>query len=91
MIAILYIIKKKTNDIKFIKKNTDINFNIFEYIFTNYINKWNESSTIKVRYNSILYSLGEFQIHTNRNCIKFRWNLNTILDIFKDNFTITNI
>lgn len=39
------------------------------------IEKWNESNT--VYYNRI--SLGEFQIHKNRNCFKFRFNFENLL------------
>lgn len=39
--------------------------------------EWNESNTVK--YNGI--SVGEFQVHTNRNCYKFRFNMKNLLDI----------
>lgn len=38
---------------------------------------WNESNT--VRYDGI--SLGEFQVHKNRNCYKFRFNFDNLLKI----------
>lgn len=41
------------------------------------IEEWNESNTVK--YNGI--SIGEFQVHTNRNCFKFRFNLKNLLGI----------
>ena len=82
---------QKTNILKFIKKENDINFDNFEYVFTKNIDEWIESSTIKINYNNSSYSLGEFQIHQHRNCIKFRWNFNTILTVFKENFKITDI
>lgn len=39
--------------------------------FTQTLETWNESVTVK--YNKI--SIGEFQIHRNRNCFKFRFNI----------------
>ena len=41
------------------------------------IDEWNESNTVK--YNGM--SIGEFQVHTNRNCFKFRFNMKNLLDI----------
>lgn len=41
------------------------------------IDVWNESNTVK--YNGI--SIGEFQVHQNRNCYKFRFNMKNLLDI----------
>jgi hypothetical protein len=44
--------------------------------------KWNESSSIKIKNDTI----GEFQIHNKRNCIKFRWNFEKLLKLFMKNF-----
>lgn len=45
------------------------------------IDQWNESNTVK--YNG--KSIGEFQVHNNRNCFKFRFNLKNLLElILKD-------
>lgn len=45
------------------------------------IEKWNESNTVK--YGGI--SIGEFQVHNNRNCFKFRFNMKNLLEmILKD-------
>lgn len=41
------------------------------------IDVWNESNTVK--YNGI--SIGEFQVHANRNCYKFRFNMKNLLEI----------
>lgn len=43
--------------------------------FTQTLSSWKESCTIK--YSG--YSIGEFQIHNNRNCFKFRFNLNGLI------------
>lgn len=43
------------------------------------INSWNESNTVS--YDGI--SLGEFQVHNNRNCFKFRFNFDNLLKILR--------
>lgn len=45
------------------------------------IEEWRESNTVK--YNEI--TIGEFQVHNNRNCFKFRFNLKNLLSILLDN------
>ncbi|MFI3306931.1 MAG: hypothetical protein R3Y21_00010 [Mycoplasmatota bacterium] len=44
------------------------------------IDEWNESNT--VYYNGI--SLGEFQVHNNRNCYKFRFNFKNLIQIINN-------
>jgi hypothetical protein len=86
--TILYYNKRKDLALLIdINKNIDwLKYNIsFTHINKNKI--WNESSTIKI--DDI--SIGEFQIHKKRNCIKFRWHFEKILDIFKDYFNIINL
>ena len=39
--------------------------------------QWNESNTVKYDNNSI----GEFQVHQNRNCFKFRFNMPVLLSL----------
>ena len=39
------------------------------------VNEWNESNTVK--YDGV--SIGEFQVHNNRNCFKFRFNMPNVL------------
>lgn len=41
------------------------------------VETWNESSS--VRYNGV--SIGEFQIHNNRNCVKFRFHFKNLCDM----------
>ena len=41
------------------------------------IEEWNESNTVK--YDGL--SIGEFQVHQNRNCFKFRFNMQNLLSI----------
>ena len=68
------------NNVWFIKKHTDINWEDFNIEFS-HIKKnknWNESSTISING----YSIGEFQVHNHRDNIKFRWNLSNLLICF---------
>lgn len=41
------------------------------------VEEWNESNTVK--YNGT--SIGEFQVHNNRNCFKFRFNMKNLIEI----------
>lgn len=45
------------------------------------LEEWNESNTVK--YDGL--SIGEFQIHTNRNCFKFRFNIANLLKLLNIN------
>lgn len=58
---------------------------VFSHIEKN--KKWNESSTIKI--DNI--TIGEFQVHKHRDCIKFRWSFEKLLDMFKDKFDIVEL
>lgn len=46
-----------------------------KFTFTKSLSSWNESNTLK--YCNI--SMGEFQVHNNRNCFKFRFNIDGVL------------
>ena len=60
------------------------NYNIkFSHTLKN--KKWNESSSIMV--DNI--TIGEFQIHNHRDCIKFRWSFEKVLEIFSTHFKIS--
>lgn len=52
-----------------------------KFKFTRYLDKWNESTTLK--YDNI--SIGEFQVHKNRNCFKFRFNMKGISELIEKN------
>ena len=49
------------------------------FSFTQTYSSWNESNTVK--YNGV--SIGEFQVHTNRDCFKFRFNMEGILKLIE--------
>jgi hypothetical protein len=78
--------------------NNNINFEIFsknkiyydllqlfsqkeKYRFTQNPSTWKESCTIK--YENV--SIGEFQVHNNRKCYKFRFNMKGVTEIMKRN------
>ena len=84
--SIIYYNKKK-DSIKFIKTLKKIDWNVQELIFTRNLEEWNESNSIKL--NTI--TIGEFQFHNNRDCIKFRWNFEKIIFLFSEHFNIINI
>lgn len=48
---------------------------------------WNESTTLYCDGTAI----GEFQVHNHRDCIKFRWNFETLLTLFPDSFDVHKI
>jgi hypothetical protein len=48
-------------------------------MFTRGLGEWKESTTLKIGNKSI----GEFQIHNNRDCIKFRFNIETLISLSK--------
>jgi adenine-specific DNA-methyltransferase len=59
------------------------------------LSEWNESNTIYVKnnagtnvnnLNAARLSLGEFQIHNNRDCIKFRFNIETLVSMINNNY-----
>jgi adenine-specific DNA-methyltransferase len=52
----------------------------------NDIKTWNESNTVYVLAGDNKYTLGEIQIHKNRNCIKYRFNNETLIKLIKNGF-----
>jgi len=77
---------KHKNLLLFVKLKENVNWTNCDITFSHIIKnkKWNESSSIIINNNTI----GEFQIHNHRDCIKFRWSFEKILHLFKDNFEI---
>ncbi|MDO4608850.1 MAG: hypothetical protein Q4B40_06635 [Clostridia bacterium] len=66
-----------------ILKNLPTNpfWDINKISFTRNLQTWNESNVLK--YCGI--SIGEFQAHNHRNCLKFRFNINGILKLLERN------
>jgi|694.fasta_scaffold45799_1 hypothetical protein len=62
---------------KVFKKSQSPEWKTSKFAFTQALSDWNESCTVK--YESV--SIGEFQIHNNRNCFKFRFNLGGLIQV----------
>ena len=62
----------------FLKKKTPPEWDESKFSFTKTLDRWEESNTLK--YCGI--SIGEFQVHRNRNCFKFRFNMKGIMEVF---------
>lgn len=67
-VPVLYY-NEQRDKICFIKELNPPDFEQENISFTRTGKYWNESTTVKYKGKSI----GEFQVHNNRNCIKFRW------------------
>lgn len=74
-------VNEQTAECKLIPKPKTIHFSYLT--FTRTLENWNESNTVKIQTSthSKPTSLGEFQLHRNRNCIKFRFNLLTLIKL----------
>ena len=80
---------KNSDKLVFIKRVAPIQWSSLVVEFShNKKNKvWGESSCISVDD----VTIGEFQIHNHRNCIKFRWAFEKLLAKFPECFEITNL
>lgn len=84
---IIYYNKKK-DLVYYIKNINEIEWDKHEIEFS-HIKKqkiWNESSCISIKN----ITIGEFQVHNHRDCIKFRWVFENLLKIF-DSFEIITL
>jgi len=77
------------NKILFIMLKEDIEWSNYDITFSHIIkNKiWNESSSIAI--DNI--TIGEFQLHNHRDCIKFRWAFENVLNLFARHFDIADL
>jgi hypothetical protein len=68
---------------KKLKKIIDNN----DFSFTKSNDEWQKSTsnTLKIKNKSILFSIGEYQIHKNRNSIVFRFNFTNLLEFLISN------
>lgn len=80
---------KHKDKLLFVQLKNPIVWTTYDVSFSHVVKnkKWNESSSISVNGTTI----GEFQVHTHRDCIKFRWSFEKLLDLFSDHFEITNL
>jgi len=77
-----------------VKPVAPIHWENLNYTFSHIQKKkeWNESTTLSVIQNGkVSKALGEFQVHNHRDCIKFRFDLQTLLDMFPDSFEIVHL
>ena len=75
------------NVLQFIRLITKIDWSLQIIHFTKTGAAWNESSSIKIGKTTI----GEFQVHSHRDCIKFRWSFEKLIKLFEDSFEIINL
>lgn len=54
------------------------------FSFTQTLDSWNESNTVK--YCGV--SIGEFQVHNNRDCFKFRFDMKKIMRLIDNNVLV---
>ena len=73
----------------FVRNCSDIDWHIhnIEFSHKQKYKKWIESTTIRINGTSI----GEFQIHKNRDNIKFRWYFENVLEKFSTHFVIVKL
>jgi hypothetical protein len=62
-----------------VQQNVDEFRNKENYTFTRNLSQWNESNTMK--FNNV--SIGEFQVHSARNSLKFRFSFFNLIEILK--------
>ena len=67
------------NNYLFLEKEQPPVWNNEKFSFTQSLKSWNESNTLK--YCGV--SMGEFQVHRNRNCFKFRFNMKGVMKLIK--------
>lgn len=77
---------KPTNDPKYIvmKKTSSPIWDPTKITFTKVtVSEWNESNTVKYDYDGV--TIGEFQVHNNRDNFKFRFNMAGIFKLITEN------
>ena len=47
----------------------------------NYSNNFTDKNSVTIKYGENGFSLGEFQVHSARNSLKFRFNINNLLSV----------
>ncbi len=78
---LLWIYKTRNSfEHKILSRNLSFSFEKGKFTFTRSLENWNESNTVK--YGGL--TIGEFQVHTNRNCLKFRFDMKNLLKIFEE-------
>jgi hypothetical protein len=78
---------RKSDALLLVTPLTDIQWDGLEFSHVRRNKEWNESTTLYSRD----VPIGEFQVHNHRDCIKFRWNFETLLSRFPDAFDVCKI
>ncbi len=76
----IYKVKDKYNFRMISERVCDFKFEQSKFSFTQTLESWNESNTVK--YNGI--TIGEFQVHKKRNSLKFRFDMKRLLDLLDE-------
>lgn len=83
---------KENDTIKFINLIKEIDWLTYEYTWSCDYEKWNNSSSLKIKINEQYIPLVEFQIHSkSRTNMAIRWFYENFLIIFKENINIIKI
>lgn len=81
---------QEDDKIMFIQLIKDIDWSKMTYEWTKSGDEWNNSSTLKIKTSRGFIGLVEFQFHTtSRTNMAVRWCYDNVLDVFRDNFSIT--
>jgi hypothetical protein len=81
---------QEEDKIWFIQMIKDIDWSKMSFEWTKMGTDWNNSSTLKIKTSRGFVGLVEFQFHTtSRTNMAVRWLYDNVLDIFRDNFSIT--
>lgn len=79
---------------KWIELKSPIDWSAYTFKFSHQLKEktWNESATVYVDTDAGKpRSIGEFQVHNHRDCIKFRFDLKALLNLFPDNFHVEDL
>ena len=90
---ILYYLKE-TGEILFITPlfNGAVNWSQYQYDWTCSYDNWKNSSTLKITIEGKQEAILEFQIHSkNRQNMAVRWSIESVLRIFKNQFSIISL
>lgn len=83
---------QEKDTIMFIKMVRDIDWDRMTFDWTKKGDDWNNSSTLKINTSRGFVALVEFQFHSsNRTNMAVRWCYDNVLDIFRDNFSVTHL
>lgn len=80
------------NEITYIKKLSDINWEQFEFKWTKTWENWNNSTTLKIKIEEKYVPIFESQIHTkSRTNMANRWYFDNVLKYFPEHFNVIKL